>query len=580
MFGRLYRTLGLVCATVVVAQASAFAGTITGIVKRADILSPNGHGGIELNLYSLDNVPSMTAWGVFFLILAASLLLARAEKPKTAGIVAVLGLALGVTTAVQALGVLLATTTTENDGSFIFEDMPPRDYFLIASDEGYFDFDFGVITVPFDSPLDLGTTILGDVPTPTPTQTPTPTPALDEGWTAQIGSSADEAGNAIAADAAGNLYVAGYSLGDFDGLVNANSSGATRDFFLMKHDFDGNKAWTILEGTTADDEALDVSVNATGESVIVGYTAGDLGSFTNIGSTDAFVAKYTTSGAQDWLQVLGTSDADSAISVHAYDSGEALVAGSTRGNLLATNAGMDDVFVIKFDASGNPAWTEQYGSADRDYAFGALADGNRIYVTGYTGGDLDGNISNGQDDIFLTKLIDNTTSVTREWTVTLGTSNSDRARGIDMDSNGILYLTGETVGSLDGVTANSSLDFFVARFNRDGQLLGVNQDSSTSSDVGRDITVLPNGQHTVVGKLAGDFYSYPAQGGDDLFFSEYDSAGNPIANFLIGTSGNDEAFGVTYATDDTLYITGSTAGDLRGNTNLGGLDVFLGKWRH
>ena len=59
------------------------------------------------------------------------------------------------------------------------------------------------------------------------------------------------------------------------------------------------------------------------------------------------------------------------------------------------------------------------GTKYNDYGNGVNIDSSgNIYMTGYTLGDLDGNTSSGLDDIFLVKY---NSSGTKQWTKQLGT---------------------------------------------------------------------------------------------------------------------------------------------------------------
>ena len=79
--------------------------------------------------------------------------------------------------------------------------------------------------------------------------------------------------------------------------------------------------------------------------------------------------------------------------------------GSTQGGLDGnSNAGLGDIFVVKYNSSGTKQWTKQLGSSSNDYARGISIDSSgTIYVTGGTGGGLDGNTNAGGEDSFLIK---------------------------------------------------------------------------------------------------------------------------------------------------------------------------------
>ena len=58
-------------------------------------------------------------------------------------------------------------------------------------------------------------------------------------------------------------------------------------------------------------------------------------------------------------------------------------------------------------------------------------------------------------------------SGTKQWTKQLGTSIEDEARGVATDTSGNVYVTGTTGGGLDGTNAGN-YDLFVVKYNSDG----------------------------------------------------------------------------------------------------------------
>ena len=219
-------------------------------------------------------------------------------------------------------------------------------------------------------------------------------------WFKQFGSAANEEGNAIAVDAAGNVYVAGYTGGD---LVSLGSNIGGFDIFIARYDSDGNQAWLEQFGSEVDEEGKGIVVDAAGDVYVTGYTRGSL-AYENAGNSDMVVAKYDSGGNQAWLEQFGSA-ADDGASAAAIDAqGHIIVTGYTYGDAAGTYAGSGDILTAAYDSAGKQVWAEQRGSAEYDEADAVAADtqGN-IFITGYTKSALDGAPITGEN-IFVMKL--------------------------------------------------------------------------------------------------------------------------------------------------------------------------------
>jgi hypothetical protein len=168
-----------------------------------------------------------------------------------------------------------------------------------------------------------------------------------------------------------------------------------------------------------------------------------------------------------WTQQLGSSDNEYAQGITSDSSGNVYVTGYTGGGLDGnTHTGGDDLLVVKYNSSGLKQWTQQLGTSTQDYGQGITSDSSgNVYVTGQTNGDLDGNTSAGGFDIFVVKY--NINGV-KQWTRQLGTSADEYAFGITSDSSDYFYVTGHTSGSLDGNTSAGGEDVFIVKYDTDG----------------------------------------------------------------------------------------------------------------
>ena len=104
---------------------------------------------------------------------------------------------------------------------------------------------------------------------------------------------------------------------------------------------------------------------------MTGDTYGGLDGNTNAGYNDLFVVKYNSSGTKQWTKQLGTSSTDLADGVATDSSGNVYVVGYTYGGLDGnTNTGGSDIFVVKYNSSGIKQWTKQIGSSSHNYDYG------------------------------------------------------------------------------------------------------------------------------------------------------------------------------------------------------------------
>ena len=147
--------------------------------------------------------------------------------------------------------------------------------------------------------------------------------------------------------------------------------------------------------TEDDDFAQSVTVDSSGNIYISGGTYGSLDG-TNAGSVDAFLTKFDTSGNELWTEQLGTAYTDGSNAVATDSAGNVYISGITAGDLGGTNAGANDAFLTKYDASGNLQWSRQIGtiSDDRSYSVAVDSSGN-IFISGFTRGDLNGGNERG-----------------------------------------------------------------------------------------------------------------------------------------------------------------------------------------
>jgi hypothetical protein len=272
-------------------------------------------------------------------------------------------------------------------------------------------------------------------------------------WDKRIRSDQSDASHSVALDSAGNAYITGW--------ISASTSTAdNRDVLVTKYDTNGNELWSRTFGTTSDEFALDISVDADGNSIIGGLTAGNFGSV-NAGSYDAYIAKVDKDGNLLWTKQFGTAGQDGIRSLTVDELGDIYVSGETVGKLGVTHFGSWDAYAAKLDREGSMLWTRQIGSSGPDSASAIIVDSERnSYIAGNTDSIFGGPFEGGAYDAFVAKLDADGVPV---WIKELGTISYDRANAIALDGNNNVYVGGFAFGG--------DIKAALAKFSSDGVLV-------------------------------------------------------------------------------------------------------------
>ena len=338
-------------------------------------------------------------------------------------------------------------------------------------------------------------------------------------WTKQMGSSLLLCvGLAVTTDDSDNIYVTGVSSGSFDG----NTSFGGFDAFLVKYDAAGVKQWSTQFGSTSDDVAKGVATDSSGNVYVTGGTEGSLGGNTSVGGDDMFLVKYNSAGVNQWTRQLGTTSEDGGQGITIDSSGNIYVTGETDGSLDGNiSSGGTDMFLSKYDSSGIKLWTKQLGTGTTDSGSGVATDiSGDIYVAGYTSGGLDGNISYGNRDTFLVKYND---TGSKQWTKQLGTNSNDAFYSmVTADGQGHVYVAGHTSIGFDGKANAGWYDIFLVEYNSSGSKQWGLQFGTSTGDAGTGVATDILGNIYVTGNTTGSIDgNTPANSDGNMFLVKY-----------------------------------------------------------
>lgn len=327
-------------------------------------------------------------------------------------------------------------------------------------------------------------------------------------WSRQLGTSAEDWCGDVAVDATGNAFISGFTFGSLGG---AHAGG--HDAFLTKYDTAGSLLWARQLGTSGNDLVYGLAVDATGNALITGPTSGSLGGPT-AGGTDAFLAKYDADGNQLWARQFGGTMYDSSNGVAVDATGNAFVAGHTNGALDGANAGSYDAFLTKYDSAGNLLWTKQLGTSSLDVGWAVAVDAvGNAFLSGSTKGTLDG-ANAGVEDAFLAKY---DAAGNPLWTRQLGTVAADESYSVAVDAAGNAFISGYTFGALAGPNAGEQ-DVFLAKYDSVGNLLWTEQLGTSGSDiVGDNPMVIDAAGNVFISGLTSGSLGGPNAGNSDAF---------------------------------------------------------------
>ena len=376
-----------------------------------------------------------------------------------------------------------------------------------------------------------------------------------------IGGFVDDTGDSVAVDAAGNAYVAGFTLSDETSFpvvggpdLTYNGSFTGGDGFVAKVSSSGTSLlYCGYIGGAGNDTVRGIAVNPAGEAFVCGITSSTQTTFpvavgpdlTFNGRQDAFVAQVAASGASLlYCGFLGGLYEDSASGVAVDMSGRAYVCGSTRSTEATfpvhlgpdvTHNGQFDGFVARIAAGGASLdYCGFIGGSANDWLVDAAVDAaGTLHVAGSTtsteatlpvtaGPDLTYN--GGSLDTFVAGV--SASSATLAYCGYIGGVGDDRGHAIGVDYRGEVYVTGSTSSTeatfpvKDGpdLTFNGFQDnVFVARLNGPRSALSwCGYIGGSSHDWATGIAVDAAGNAYVTGITQSNEYSFPVTVGPGL----------------------------------------------------------------
>ncbi len=287
-------------------------------------------------------------------------------------------------------------------------------------------------------------------------------------YSTYIGGSSGDGGKGIVVDSNGNAYVTGYTESEDFPTKNAYQAHlkGIYDAFLLKLSPSGDLLYSTYIGGSKEDIANSIALDLYGNIYIVGDTLStdfpteNAYQTNNAGDKDAFIAKFSPSGGLVYSTYFGGSSGDEGDDIAIDSNGYVYITGFTLSddfpvkNAFQKNfGGYSDVFISKFNPSGGLNYSTYFGGSGNDTGKSLAIDAlGNVYVTGMT--DTENltttenafqNAYNGNPyDAFLIKI---NSSGTLVYSTYIGGNNSDIGNAISVNSNGDIYIIGNTSSS-------------------------------------------------------------------------------------------------------------------------------------
>ncbi|OYU83388.1 MAG: hypothetical protein CFE24_11605 [Flavobacterium sp. BFFFF2] len=335
----------------------------------------------------------------------------------------------------------------------------------------------------------------------------------------------------VVTDAAGNIYLAGYT----------HNKGTSSDYTVAKYDTAGTLIWSAnYDFITETDRALAIALDATNNVYVTGRSDSDASN--TITNDDIATLKYSTTGTVLWTKRYnGTGNGtDTGRVIKVSASGNVYVAGRT------WNGTNFDVIVIKYNSAGAQQWAYIYNSTGNEEAFFMEIDASEnVYVLG--------NADNAAANTDLLTLKINSAGV-QQWVKKYDSSFADISDAIKIDSLGNCIIGGTVDTDSQSTTLNN--DMIVIKYDSAGNQswLYTYNGTSNADDFINDLAIDSSNSIYVTGATNGPTnYDYAT-----FKLTAAGTASNPV--FYNGTANGSDIAQDILVKNTSVYVTGSSFG--------------------
>ncbi len=305
-------------------------------------------------------------------------------------------------------------------------------------------------------------TITGSVTLTISLGPPTNTPYSTNIWAQRFGSTGTDICRAIAVWTNGDIVMGGgfqFTVDFGTGPLTAASSSP--DMYIAGYSSSGTNLWSKRYGGTGVEVVRGIAFDPSGNIFVCGHFTGNVdfggGTVTNAGINDIFIVKYNSVGVYQWQKIVGGTADDVATALCVDTNGAVYVTGYFMGTVnfgggnLFSQFGGQDSYLAKYDSAGAYVFAKKFtNNADDQGAALACDSTNGIYL----GGKFQGSIDLGGGNLVSAGATDMylgkfNSGGTYIWGQRFGGTLADSVSGIAVDSSRSIYLLGSFTQSID-----------------------------------------------------------------------------------------------------------------------------------
>ncbi|WAC03968.1 hypothetical protein N7U66_14000 [Lacinutrix neustonica] len=272
----------------------------------------------------------------------------------------------------------------------------------------------------------------------------------------------------------------------------------------------GNLDFTKIYGGTKNESAQAIVSTEDGGYAVLGFTQsmdGDISDKTNE-SYDYWLLKFNAESELQWNKTYGGTADDRGKDIIQTQEGGYAILGSSYSNDedVSGNAGQEDYWLAKLDASGTLSWQKSFGYSGTDSGLSVIqtSDGGYLVsgILDVTASSGEGNTSRNTNkhaggDYWIIKL---DAAGALQWSKYFGGLLSDTPRGIVEAENNSFIIAGSSDSADTDISNNKgSYDFWVIKISNTGALLWEKSFGGGEIDEAWAITTSGDGNYIIAG---------------------------------------------------------------------------------